>query len=419
MLSVPAFYLPDVVESSNFRLGALLRGLCRLETSSRSTSMISRFLCLKRLAAFLFVGLTAASAPFAFSQQPLANHLSKRVVGDYGYWSKYNDPPYGAPQIPYHKLTHINHAGVAFDATGALSVPQGFIEPELNNSAHAAGVKVLLLLGGDSLGLEASGAMQTMVDNVAAFEKQYGYDGVDFDWEYPETTVDRAFLVNLMARLRASNPSYVLSIDAAPWGGYGYDLRQLQRSLDYINIMMYDCAGPWTAHGQLNSPIFWDPHNPAPYECQPGGSVDQTATYFLKQVPAQQLNMGTPFYGYYYANIHNLFGLCPNAAFTPDEACDNTVKTGGYGTSIKPLINKQGWKTIYDPIALVPYMLKVDGSDGFITYDDPLSTYYRVWYSDWQRGLGGTFLWSMDEDYDGHSQDLLDAMYSASLGGRK
>jgi GH18 family chitinase len=183
--------------------------------------------------------------------------------------------------------------------------------------------------------------------------------------------------------------------------------------------MMYDCAGPWTAHGQLNSPIFWDAHNPAPYECQPGGSVDETATYFLKQVPAQQLNMGTPFYGYYYTNIHHLFGLCPNAAFTPDEACDNTVETGSYGITIKPLINKQGWKTLYDPIALVPYMLRVDGSDGYITYDDAFSTYYRVWYSDWQRGLGGTFLWSMDEDYDGHSQDLLDAMYGASVGNRK
>ena len=381
--------------------------------------MISRILSLKRPSLF-FVGLIAAAmAPCAFAQQSLANHLTKRVVGDYVYGSKHNNPPYRAAQIPYHKLTHINHAGVSFDAAGTLSVPQGFIEPELNNSAHAAGVKVLLLLGGDTTGLEASGALQTMVDNVAAFEKQYGYDGVDFDWEYPETSLDRAFLVNLMARLRHSNPSYVLSIDAAPWGGYGYDLAQLQRSLDYINIMMYDCAGPWTAHGQLNSPIFWDPHDRAPYECEPGGSVAQTATYFLNQVPARQLNMGTPFYGYYYTNIRHLFELCPNAAFTPDGECDNTVETVSYGIAIKPRINKQGWKTLYDPIALVPYMLKVDGGDGYVTYDDAFSTYYRVWYSDWQRGLGGTFLWSMDADYDGHSQDLLDAMYGASLGSRK
>ena len=32
------------------------------------------------------------------------------------------------------------------------------------------------------------------------------------------------------------------------------------------------------------------------------------------------------------------------------------------------------------------------------------------------RGLGGTFMWALDQDYDGHSQDLLDAMYKASRG---
>ena len=381
--------------------------------------MISRSLAFRRLFFFLpAILMVAVLMPHASAQNTLPNHSSKRVVGDYVYWSKYQSPPYGATQIPYHKLTHINHAGVSFDSTGMLSVPQGFLEPELNNLAHAAGVKVMLLLGGDFAGIEASGAIQTLVDNVAAFEQQYGYDGADIDWEYPETSVDRAFLVDLMSRLRKSNPSYVLSIDAAPWGGYGYAVGQLQLSLDYINIMMYDCAGPWTAHGQLNSPIFWDPHDPAPYECQPGGSVADTSAIFLKEVPAAQLNMGTPFYGYHYGNIKRLFGLCPNASHTSDGECDNAVQAVGYGTTLKANINKNGWYTQYDPVALVPYMLKVDGSDGYITYDDAFSTYLRVWFSDWRLGLGGTFMWSLDADYDGHSQDLLDAMYSASLSRR-
>jgi hypothetical protein len=33
--------------------------------------------------------------------------------------------------------------------------------------------------------------------------------------------------------------------------------------------------------------------------------------------------------------------------------------------------------------------------------------------------MGGTFMWSLDADYDGHSQDLLDAMYQASLSPGK
>jgi chitinase len=356
--------------------------------------------------------------------QDSSSPLPKRIVADYGYWSRTQEPPYGHEQIPYHKLTHINHAGLSFNADGSLSVPDGFLEPELNKLAHAAGVKVLLLLGGDFNGLETSGAVETLVDNIAAFAKEHHYDGVDMDWEYPATTQDGNFFVKLMKALRESNPDYTLSIDVAPWGAppydYAYDLKHMQLSLDYFNIMMYDCAGPWDQYGQLNSPIFWDPNDPAPWECQPGGSAKDAADIFLKAVPGKQLNMGTPFYGYYYTAINQLFEECPPWVLNnPNngDTCGDTVLTLNYGPNIKPLINKQGWYTQYDPIALVPYMLKTDGKDGYITYDDPFSTYYRVWYSDWRRGLGGTFMWSLDADYDGHSQDLLDAMYWATVTG--
>ena len=370
-----------------------------------------------RFALVLSVGLIAALPLLSVHAQ--SQTLPKRLIGDYGYWSKSDNPPYSAAQIPYTMLTHINHDGVSFDANGNLSVPTGFIEPELNTNAHAAGVRVLLLLGGDFPGLEASGAIDTFVANVAAFEQQYGYDGADLDWEYPETTGDRIFLVKLVNALRQSNPNYTLSIDVAPWGGYGYDTKHLQTSLDYFNIMMFDCAGPWTAHGQLNSSIFWDWSDPAPFECQPGGSAYGTAQIFLATVPPQQINMGMPFYGYYYTNINQLFEQCPNSYWTSDQACDYTVQTQNYGTFFKNLINKRGWKTYRDPVALVPYMLKTDGSDGFITYDDALSTYTRTVYSDWKWNLGGTWMWSLDADYDGHSQDLLNAMYSATLSGSK
>src|SRR6266852_2568062 len=111
--------------------------------------MFSRFVRVIRLTSFLFAALLISFSGAAFGQSSLPNHLGKRVLADYGYWSKYQVPAYGAAQIPYYKVTHINHAGVGFDANGNLSVPQGFIEPELNNMAHAAGVKVMLLLGGD------------------------------------------------------------------------------------------------------------------------------------------------------------------------------------------------------------------------------------------------------------------------------
>ncbi|HUI41616.1 MAG TPA: glycoside hydrolase family 18 protein [Terriglobia bacterium] len=365
-------------------------------------------------AALVMIAMAVMAAPPSSRGQAIdgTQQLTKRVVGDYGYWSRAQDPPYSSAQIPFHKLTQINHAGVSFDSTGALSVPYGFLEPELIQNAHAAGDKVLLLLGGDFPALDNNNTvLTTLVQNLELFIDHNGYDGVDIDWEYPASESDRTAFFNLMTRLRAvlPSPQYLISADVAPWGGSAYGFSQVEPLLDQFNILMYDCAGPWTDDGQLNSPIFPDPHDPEPWECEPGGSVKEAADIYLGSIhlPADKLNMGTPFYGYYYTNSDGLWGPC--------KACNNTVLSENYGTYIKPRINQGGWETRYDPISLVPYMVRSNGNQGFITYDDPFSTFYRVWYSDWERNLGGTFLWSLDADYDGHTQDLLDAMYHASL----
>jgi chitinase len=348
-----------------------------------------------------------------------SEHAGKRLVADYDSGSKFLAPPftYTAAQIPYSKITHIIHSGVGFDADGNLQVPDQFIEPELIPRAHAAGTKVLLLISGDVTGLEANpGAIPTLVANLQDFETQYGYDGLDLDWEYPGSAADTAFLLTLEKAFRSGFPAprYLLSIDAAPWSASLYDATHVKNVIDWFNIMTYDCAGPWTADGQLNSPIFWDPADSNPAECEPGGSDQQSAAIFLAEVPASQLNQGTPFYGYKYTNVSALFGTCPNAATTADGDCDNTVKTVSYGPNVKKLLSGRKWMSYRDPVALVPYLLRADGSPGFITYDDPLSTYTRVIYSDWVNGLGGTFMWSLDEDYDGSSQDLLEAMHEAT-----
>jgi chitinase len=171
--------------------------------------------------------------------------------------------------------------------------------------------------------------------------------------------------------------------------------------------MTYDCAGPWTDDGQLNSPIFPDPANPEPYECEPGGSVKEAIDILVGlNIPVAKINIGTPFYGYFYKNVTALYGPCTH--------CGHSVLTENYGTWIKQRINAKGWQSYLDQAAAVPYLLRTDGDAGYVTYDDATSTFYRVWYSDWQRNVGGTFMWSLDADYDGTSQDLLEAMYQAS-----
>jgi GH18 family chitinase len=110
---------------------------------------------------FVALALTGLASGFGVRQVSAqtpegAQKLSKRLIGDYGYWSRTQQPPYSSAQIPFGKLTHINHAGVSFNASGSLVVPGGFLEPELIEKAHAACVKVLLLLGGNFPALETS-----------------------------------------------------------------------------------------------------------------------------------------------------------------------------------------------------------------------------------------------------------------------
>jgi chitinase len=364
----------------------------------------------------LFAGFILALGAQPASAQ--SGSLPKRIVGDYGFWSKTDVPAYSAAQIPFTELTHINHAGVNFNPDGSLSVPDGFLEPALNEGMHAAGGKVLLLLGGDFSALETTPSiLPTLVSNLTAFLNDNSYDGLDIDWEFPQTNADHDAFVSLLQALRQALPSpkYTISIDVAPWGGVDYGFGESVQYVDYLNIMMYDCAGPWTDDGQLNSPIIWDRSDPEPYECVPGGSAQQTIQIYAGgyRVPLAKLNLGMPFYGYYYTRINSLFGNCPDQS--EDQNCNGSVLTENYGTFFKQRVNKLGWQTTYDQTALVPYMLKTDGSNGFITYDDTFSTYTRTLYADWTNGLGGTFMWSLDADYDGKTQDLLTAMYAAAL----
>lgn len=339
------------------------------------------------------------------------SHSRKRLLGYYTAWSKYNTPPYTADQIPYKKLTHIAHAFVLLTdkADGTLEIPAGTIEPALIAKAHKAGVKVLISIGGGD-GIQgprfnqmaaSESTRQAFVRNVRHFLKKHGYDGVDIDWEVPNTE-DRANCTTLMQELRDGLPSpwlISMAVTADPRGyGQGLDIPALAPLLDFMNVMTYDFYGTWSGETGFVSPLFQDPTDP-----QQAGSVKTSMDLYAKQygVPVEKMNIGTPFYGYEWDGTDILWAVCSTCASSSQN----------YAPYIKQRINRQGWSAKFDSAAHAPYLTNAT-APGFITYDGVESTARKVRYVK-NHKFGGVFMWELSADYDGHCQDLLDAMYEA------
>jgi chitinase len=346
-----------------------------------------------------------------------------RLLAYYPMWAKTQTPRYSAAQIPFHKITHIAHAFLAINpaADGSISIDPSLVEPALISGAHAAGVKVLISIGGaDASQAPAFASVaksdvlrKTFARNVHNFVTANGYDGVDIDWEVPNAPTDTQPCILLMQALRAEMPSpgFLLSmaIPANPPGyGTGFDVPSLASILDFINVMTYDFHGPWSNHAGHNSPMILNAADPGLE-----GSLTTSMDLFEKTygVPRQKLNFGTAFYGYDFEGAKSLWDICN---------CGKTTTSVNYGTDIKLRINRLGWNSYFDNAAQAPYLLSEGAGQGpgFVTYDDASSTAAKTTLVLATRKMGGMFMWDFSADYDGASQDLLDAMYQAFVTAR-
>ncbi len=362
---------------------------------------------------------------FASSVQVFAQESGGtiRLLSYYPMWAKSQTPPYSAAQIPFRKMTHIAHAFLAINpnADGGISIDPSLLEPALISGAHASGVKVLISIGGAdpaqatafSIVARSDSLRRTFARNVHNFVKANGYDGVDIDWEVPNAPADTQPCILLMQALRAEMPSpdFLLSmaIGANPPGyGTGFDVPSLAPLLDFINVMTYDFHGPWSNHAGHNSPIVLNMSDPGLE-----GSLTTAMDLYEKTygVPRQKLNFGTAFYGYDFEGAKSLWDICN---------CGKTTTSVNFGTDIKPRINRQGWKSHMDNVAETPYLLYEGNAHGpgFVTYDDAGSTAAKTALVLGTRKMGGIFMWELSADYDGSSQDLLDAMYRAFVTAR-
>lgn len=214
------------------------------------------------------------------------NATSSRVVAYLPTWYSGS-----LDAIRYTKLTHINYAFIDPTPSGGLTGLPMSGDPRLTSlvqKAHANGVKVLISIGGWSGGDDSpwvqmsasSTARATFVSNVVTFVNNYGLDGADIDWEYPnagtaEATNYAAMMNELNTALDAHGKLLTAAVAATSYYGNGI-LSQVFNYVDFMVLMAYDGGTPHST---------WD-------------YADQSLDYWLgRGLPASKAVLGVPFYG--------------------------------------------------------------------------------------------------------------------------
>lgn len=343
-----------------------------------------------------------------------------KIIGYYAAWSSYQG--FTPNQIDATKLTHIQYAFA--NITPDLKVTLGYPDVDSANikqlqalKLNNPSLKTLISIGGWTWSGRFSDAALTeasrtaFADSAVSFMKQYGFDGIDLDWEYPvsgglSTNVrrpeDKQNFTLLLQKLREKldaqgaldQKHYLLAIAGGASTGYigNVEMAKIHSYLDYASIMTYDLHGTWDAYTDFHAPLYSNT-DPSP---QYKWSADQAVNAWLAaSFPKEKLVMGIPFYGYLYSSVTD-----QNQGLYQRFAGANSVS---YAQIKKQYLDQPGYHRYFHPQSLVPWLF--NGSV-FISYEDPQSIQAKTAYLK-QKALAGAMIWELSQD-DNHT--LLDAI---------
>ncbi len=366
---------------------------------------------------------------FIFLCSVLAWFSAARVAGAglwcTGYYPGWTQGYLRATNINYSALTHVIHFALLPQSNGTLDSSANVVTPansaSIITNAHAAGVKVLISVGG--AGSSFAGAAgptyrATFISNLVQFAASRGYDGIDVDWE-PLVAGDAANFTNLVISLRAAmnaaNPQWLLTAATASQPGL---YAAVQDRLDQINLMTYDLSGPWSGWITWHNSPLYDGGTRFPSTGGLVPSIDGMVNQFLAAgVPAVKLGVGVPFYGFVWSGGA---GTPTGGAAFPRQSWTTapTTTTAAFRDILTNYY--QPSRFAWDTNAQAPY-LSINNSgaanDKFISYDDETSCRAKVRYAA-ARGLGGVMIWELSQGYRaeqpaGQREPLLQAMQQA------
>ncbi|EPQ57531.1 glycoside hydrolase [Gloeophyllum trabeum ATCC 11539] len=321
--------------------------------------------------------------------------------------------------IPVQDITHILYAFADIKSDGAVALSDPWADEQIhypgdswndqgNNlygnfkaiynlkKAHRH-LKLILSIGGWTYSPKIHPVVvspelrRRFVETSVRLVEDYGLDGLDVDYEYPGNAEQARGYVELLKELRHGldehqrkkgiSYRFLLTI-ASPCGPDNYKkllMNEMDRYLDFWNLMAYDYSGSWDQIANHQANVFGGPI-----------STSEAVKYYVSQgVPRHKLVIGLPLYGRSFMNTngpgHPFSGIGPG-----------TWEQGVYDYRALPL---PGAHMFRDERALASWSYDYSKKE-MVSFD---SEEVGKWKAEWIRreGLGGAMYWELSGDKGG------------------
>ncbi|KAH8895714.1 hypothetical protein GQ53DRAFT_853840 [Thozetella sp. PMI_491] len=353
--------------------------------------------------------------------------VQSRIIGYYEGWN-YNSgcTAVSIQSIPVGSLTHLNLAfGYITPSTWQITmmpgVPNDVITQISALKSQNPGIKLMMSLGGWSFNDNGTDTQQVypqmtstlgnrlaFIGNLLAFLTEYGFDGVDFDWEYPGAgdrgggPNDGANFESLLFDLRVVNlllpKPYIVSFTTPTsyWYLQHFDLGPSVALADFTNLMAYDLHGTWDSPADQIGSIVLAHTNLTEIKLA-------LSLFWRNGVDPAKVNLGIGFYGRSF-QLQDPGCWQPGCAFKGGAAPGPCTQTSGILSynEITNIINQNNLEPYWDKENAVKYMTW--DNDQWVSYDDQDTFQQKIQYANSQ-GLGGLLIWAVDLD-----TPTLDAM---------